>query len=175
VYRTFQHSQQAILPEGTFVYSVAFSPNGQTLAAGDARGHIGLWDVATRQRIAMLPEGSPVQSVAFSANNQTLAAGDFGGHIGLWDVATRRRTATLAVGSTVDSDGGSGSQRPLRGLTGRAGKSTRTRGDPGHALRPQALYQGSWCFLARFQHVAGLRHRIWKCGHLLPRCKEPHS
>jgi hypothetical protein len=62
-------------------------------------------------------------------------------------------------------------RRPLRGLTARAGQSPRARGDPGHALRPQALYQGSWCFLARFQHLAGLRHRRWNRGHLLRRCK----
>jgi len=62
-----------------------------------------------------------------------------------------------AAGARRPGEGGSGSRRLLRGLTGRAGQSTRARGDPGHALRPLALYQGNWCLLARFQHLAGLR------------------
>jgi WD40 repeat protein len=89
-------------PGGT-VRSVAFSPDGHTLAAGDYDGGIGLWDVATGRRIATLSEGSNVRSVAFSRDGQTLAASDTDGHIGLWDVATGRRTATLAEGSSVES------------------------------------------------------------------------
>ena len=56
----------ATLTEGSPVYSVAFSPDGQTLAAGDDSGDIGLWDTATGKRTATLAEGSTVHSVAFS-------------------------------------------------------------------------------------------------------------
>ena len=94
----------ALLGEGTnAVESVAFSPNGQILAAGDVGGHVGLWDIATGRRTATLAEGHPVYSVAFSPNGQILAAGDEGGHVGLWDIATGRRTATLAEGGPVVS------------------------------------------------------------------------
>ena len=101
-----QASQQPLdylVVAGLWIRNVAFSANGRTFAAGDARdsrGHIGLWDVATGQRDATLAEGSPVGSVAFSRDG-ILAAGDASGHIGLWDVATRRRIATLAAGGTV--------------------------------------------------------------------------
>jgi hypothetical protein len=59
-----------------------------------------------------------------------------------------------AAGARRPGEGGSGSRRPLRGLAGRAGQSTRARGDPGHALRLQALYQGSWC-LSRWISAPG--------------------
>ena len=67
------------------VSSVAFSPDGKTLAAGYGGGGGGggvvLWDVAGRERLADEPlpvkEGD-VTSVAFSPDGKTLAAG-YGG------------------------------------------------------------------------------------------------
>jgi WD40 repeat protein len=89
-----------VLPEGS-VSSVAFSPDGHTLAAGfgsgrvDGRGGVVLSDVAGRTRLVeaplVLPEGS-VSSVAFSPDGHTLAAGhspgrvDGRGGVVLWDV-----------------------------------------------------------------------------------------
>ena len=63
--------QTATLAEGRPVDSVAFSPDGQTLAAGDINGDVGLWDTATGRRTATLGRGSPVFSVAFSPDGQT--------------------------------------------------------------------------------------------------------
>ena len=82
------------------VHSVAFSPDGKTLAAGyGVRGRGGgvvLWDVATRKRLLEDPlpvkEGY-VNSVAFSPDGKTLAAGygirvgNISGGVVLWDVA----------------------------------------------------------------------------------------
>ena len=76
-------SEPLAVKEGGGVTSVAFSPDGKTLAAGYyARGGGGggvvLWDVAGRKRLAErpldVPEGG-VQSVAFSPDGTTLAAG----------------------------------------------------------------------------------------------------
>ena len=93
------------LSEGTQVSSVAFSPNGQTIAVGDeADGKVGLWDVADGQRTATLSGGNSVTSVAFSSNGQTLAVGDFDGNVRLWDVADGQRIATLSEGSQVFVD-----------------------------------------------------------------------
>ena len=92
-----------LLQSSAVVSSVAFSPDGHTLAAGDESGHIGVWDTATGRRAATLAEGSPVNSVAFSPDGHTLAAGDDNGQIILWDTATGRKTATLADTSLVES------------------------------------------------------------------------
>ena len=102
-----QASQQPLdyqLASGSpVVDSVAFSPDGKTLAAGGDDGHVGLWDVATGRRTTPLDEGSPVDSLAFSPGGKTLAVGDAGGYIGLWDVATGQQTTPLDEGSPVNS------------------------------------------------------------------------
>ena len=87
------------------VTSVAFSPDGKTLAAGyggvGGGGGVVLWDAAGRKRLAEDPlpvkEGD-VQSVAFSPDGKTLAAGYGsvgvgGGGVVLWDAAGRKRLA----------------------------------------------------------------------------------
>jgi WD40 repeat protein len=76
---------------GSTVVSVAFSPNGQTLAAADDEGHVGLWNTVTEKQVATLSEGNQVNSVAFSPNGQTLAVGDDGGDVGLWNTVTEKR------------------------------------------------------------------------------------
>jgi WD40 repeat protein len=79
-------------PDGHYVFSVAFSPDGQTLATGDggggilAKGDAFLWNVATSRLITSVagPGSSGVGSVAFSPDGQTLAAGDGDGSTYLW-------------------------------------------------------------------------------------------
>ena len=92
-----------LLVPGSTVRSVAFSPDGRTLATGEASGHVGLWDLATEHKTATLTEGSFIYGVAFSPDGRILAVGDDSGRIGLWDMATRQKIATLPEGNTVDS------------------------------------------------------------------------
>ena len=91
-----------LLVSGSPVRTVAFSPDGRTLAAGESSGQVGLWDMATGRQTATLAEGSGVYGVAFSPSGRTLAVGDGDGDVGLWDMATGRRTGTLAEGSWVE-------------------------------------------------------------------------
>jgi hypothetical protein len=89
------------------VNSVAFSPDGETLAIGNADGTVRLWDVATHRQItALTGPGGAVNSVAFSPDGTTLAGGSTGGTVRRWDMATRRQITALsdpAVTGTVTS------------------------------------------------------------------------
>ena len=130
-------SRTATLAEGSPVISVAFSPDGRTLAVGDFGGHVGLWDTATGRRTAILAQGNPVYSVAFSPDGRTLAAGDTGGHVGLWDTATGRR----------DRHPGPRRHCRQRGVQpgrpdARRGRQERRRRPVGHRHRPADRHPG---------------------------------
>jgi WD40 repeat protein len=70
------------------VWSLAFSPDGKTLASGCEDGTIKLWDVARSKELATLKgHESRVSVLAFSPDGNTLASGSEDKTIKLWDVA----------------------------------------------------------------------------------------
>ncbi|MCW3100866.1 MAG: (Myosin heavy-chain) kinase [Chthonomonadaceae bacterium] len=91
------------------VNSVAFSPDGKTLAIGGANfsptainfGVLELWNVSTAKLITSQVQtaiGSVYTSVAFSPDGKTLAAGgrfNGGSLLELWNVASGKRVANL--------------------------------------------------------------------------------
>jgi WD40 repeat protein len=78
------------------VESVAFAPDGQTLASGCRDGMVGLWDMKTGRPLTMLRGHSNRDcTVAFAPDGQTLASGADGGEVRLWDVAQRQGVAGL--------------------------------------------------------------------------------
>ncbi|MHB8901723.1 MAG: HEAT repeat domain-containing protein, partial [Thermoguttaceae bacterium] len=92
------------LQNAELVRSIAFSPDGKTVAAASAssatlNGSIRLWDADTGT-VRGLPETMPMYAIAFSPDGQTLAAAGSG--LKLWDVVTRRARMTLRATSRAD-------------------------------------------------------------------------
>ena len=79
--------------------SVAFSPDGTTLAVGSGTsatatsggGSVRLWEVATGRQAGVLDAGSqPILAVAFSHDGNIVAGGSGDGSVRLWDVASHQ-------------------------------------------------------------------------------------
>ena len=94
---TASGAMTATLTETTSdVYSVAFSLDGKTLAAGNDDGTIELWNVASGANTKTLTgHTDQVWSVAFSPDGKTLASGSKDCTVKLWQVSDGKNIATF--------------------------------------------------------------------------------
>ncbi|QQM46204.1 WD40 repeat domain-containing protein [Streptomyces liliifuscus] len=94
----------ALMIDAGEVTTLAFSPDGRTLAGGISDGTIRLWAAKDGRPTALLTDArrfSPVE-VAFHPDGTTLA--DARDAVHLWKVASRRMTAVLALTRNVTDD-----------------------------------------------------------------------
>ena len=68
------------------LYSVSFSPDGQSVISGSNDGTVRLWNVLTRQQVAVMSgDENPVLSVASAHHHSWMVSGDTGGSVRFWD------------------------------------------------------------------------------------------
>jgi len=77
-----------LVGHSSFVYSVAFSPEGKTLASGSADKSIKIWQVSNGELLRTLISYAPVNSVAFSPDRQFLVSAGGDERIKLWQLNT---------------------------------------------------------------------------------------
>ena len=85
-------------------YTIAFNPNGDTLAtASGSRRTVHLWDVNTQRKVGdlLFPGKRGVTALTHTLDGTTLAVGYGNGDIALWDTETQTKTALLTTTSSV--------------------------------------------------------------------------
>ncbi len=80
----------------SFVYSLAFSPDGKTITIGDATGKCQVRDVITGEsKTTLTGHKGGVYSVVYSPNGNIIATGGVDKTVRLWDVKTGELLKTL--------------------------------------------------------------------------------
>jgi WD40 repeat protein len=74
----------------SYVTSVAFSPDGKTVASGGMDDRARIWDAAGGTELLELKHAGPVSSVAFSPDGALLATGSWDDLVRIWDAKTGR-------------------------------------------------------------------------------------
>jgi WD40 repeat protein/predicted Ser/Thr protein kinase len=86
----------------SYVYPVAYSPDGRWIASGGWDKKIRLWDAATGEECATLPHPGIVAALAFTPDGTRLVSGgDLGGELLVWDASTGQIQGRVASGKSV--------------------------------------------------------------------------
>ncbi|MDL4773933.1 WD40 repeat domain-containing serine/threonine protein kinase [Actinomadura xylanilytica] len=85
--------------KSSFIFEIALSPDGRTLAYGDG-DHIRLWDVTGRRLKSPINTHRDVDAVAFSPDGKTVAGAGAKVSVETWDVATHEPGERFAGGTS---------------------------------------------------------------------------
>jgi WD40 repeat protein len=157
---------------GSTIQSLAYSPDGRTLAAGDSFGGVTFWDLVSRKKIGeLISHQAQVSSQTFSPDGRTLAAGFSDGLVEWWDVRTRQRRRRLkghtarvvllkfaADGNSLASGSDDGTARLWNLSTFDVSRivATKAQGSAGAAYSPD----GRWLGTAHLDGTAQIRDAV---------------
>ena len=89
-------SHMTLRGQSSYVWSVAFSPNGQRIASSGEDNTIKVWDAATGMEVMTISgHRSPIRSVVFSPDGKEIVSGSSDKAIKVWDGATGDERMTL--------------------------------------------------------------------------------
>jgi hypothetical protein len=127
------------------VWSVAFTPDGRTLATGGGDHNVRLWEVATgKERRVFRGHDDTVTSVSISSDGRRLASASDDGTVLVWDLTTRTGEK-LSRSRPLSADGleacwadlaGGDAARAYRGILALAGSPDRSVAFLKGRLRP---------------------------------------
>jgi WD40 repeat protein len=90
------HEFRKVNDDRSGVFAVGFSPDGRTLATGEADGSVHLWEVATgKERFRFVGHRSEVGCLTFSVDCKFLASGSSDTTALVWDLTGRPRVDRL--------------------------------------------------------------------------------
>lgn len=78
--------------------TIAFSPNGTTLAMGQIDGSDVIYDLRTGERVARFDNAGSTDSIDFSPDGKLLASASLDGSVTVWDVNGKEAVAALTGG-----------------------------------------------------------------------------
>ncbi|MEM7118972.1 MAG: caspase family protein [Chloroflexota bacterium] len=109
-------SAQRLVGHKRRVTSIAFAPDGSTLASASEYGKIHLWDLTDETTVSSTTVSStavyetlgghsgPITSLAFAPNGETLLSGSFDNSVRLWDLLPLPSLAPTILGGESEAD-----------------------------------------------------------------------
>ncbi len=80
------------------IRSVAFSPDGQWLAAGDQKGVLRVWRMSDQKLVhSIRAHDARLLQLAFSPDSQTLATTSYSGEVILWQIAEGKKLKSIKM------------------------------------------------------------------------------